>query len=222
MRILVVEDDDELRDVLIRGLEEAGYVVDATPDGNDAITFLSVNEYGVCLLDWGIAGRSGTEVIAWARDRRLKTPVLMLTARDEPKDRVRALDLGADDYLVKPFDYGELLARIRALLRRPLAERAPELRCGDLSIDPSTREVRIGDKHLDVTPREYAILELLLRRSPAVVSRRAIALHAWPEEADAVGSNTIDVHIARLRSKITTSKAAIETARGSGYRVVGR
>src|SRR5579862_9254906 len=163
MRILVVEDDDELRDVLIRGLEEAGYVVDATPDGNDAITYLSVNEYGVCVLDWGIAGRSGTEVIAWARDHRLQTPVLMLTARDEPADRVRALDLGADDYLVKPFDYAELLARLRALLRRPLGDRNPRIQCGDLTIDPRTRHVAVGEDLIEMTAREFTIVELLAR-----------------------------------------------------------
>jgi DNA-binding response OmpR family regulator len=144
----------------------------------------------------------------------------MLTARDAPPDRIAALDEGADDYLIKPFDYGELLARIRALLRRPTGERAPLLRCGSLSVDPATRQASVEGVSIELTPREFAIVELLLRRSPAVVQRQTIALQAWPEEVDAVGSNTIDVHIARLRAKLARCDARIETLRGSGYRLV--
>ncbi len=221
VRLLLAEDDDGLREVLLRGLREAGYVVDATADGEDATAYLGVNEYGVAILDWRLPGRSGLDVVAWARARGISTPFLMLTARDAPVDRVRALDGGADDYLVKPFDYGELLARLRALLRRPSGERDPVLRCGSLLVDPATREVTVDGEPVDLTPREHAILELLTRRAPAVVSRRSIALHAWPEEADALGSNTIEVHIARLRGKIAHSDARIETVRGSGYRLVG-
>jgi DNA-binding response OmpR family regulator len=220
VRVLVAEDDASLRSVLERGLVEAGYVVDAVPDGDEALDYLRAYEYGVCILDWRMPGTSGLDVIAWARRRGIHTPFLMLTAKDASPDRIRALDEGADDYLVKPFDYGELLARLRALLRRPVGERSPLLRCGSLTVDPASRQASIGADTVDLTPRELAIVELLIRRSPAVVQRRSIALHAWPEEADAVGSNTIDVHIARLRAKLARSDARIETLRGSGYRLV--
>lgn len=222
MRLLLAEDDDTLRDVLVRGLREAGYVIDAAENGEDAIAYLAVNEYGACVLDWRMPGPSGIEIITWMRDRHLEVPILMLTARDTPADRVRALDLGADDYLVKPFDYAELLARLRALLRRPLGDRSPQIQCGDLVIDPMTREVFVGDQLIEMTAREFAIVELLARRSPAIVFRRSIALHAWPEEADAVGSNTIEVHIARIRAKLVGSHSRIETVRGSGYRLIAR
>jgi DNA-binding response OmpR family regulator len=145
----------------------------------------------------------------------------MLTARDAPPDRVHALDEGADDYLVKPFDYPELLARLRALLRRPSGDRSPLLRCGLLTVDPATHQAFVAGERADLTPREFAIIELLVRRSPAVVLRRSIVLQAWPEEAGGVGSNTIDVHIARLRGKLARSDARIETLRGTGYRLVG-
>ena len=165
-------------------------------------------------------GPSGLEVISWARGAGSQTPFLMLTARDAPPDRIQALDEGADDYLVKPFDYGELLARLRALLRRPSGDRGPLLRCGSLTVDPATRQALVGGDPADLTPREFAILELLMRKSPAVVHRRSIALQAWPDETDAVGSNTIDVHIARLRAKLARSDARVETFRGAGYRLV--
>ena len=220
MRILLAEDDVGLRSVLERGLREAGYVVDALSNGDAALEYLRAYEYSVGVLDWRMPGASGLEIITWARRRGIVTPFLMLTAKDAPPDRIRALDEGADDYLIKPFDYGELLARLRALLRRPSGERSPLLRCGSLSIDPATREVLVGVIPAELTPREFAIIELLIRKSPAVVQRRTIALQAWPEEADAVGSNTIDVHIARLRAKLARSYARIETLRGAGYRLV--
>ncbi len=222
MRLLLLEDDDALRSVLERGLVEAGYVVDAVVGGEAAEAYLAVYEYGVAIIDWRLPGRSGLEVIERARRAGSTTPFLMLTARDAPEDRVRGLDAGADDYLVKPFDYAELLARVRALLRRPLGERAAVLRCGSLELDPASHQVRSAGALVEVTPRERAILELLVRRCPAVVSRRSIALHAWPEEADAVGSNTIEVHIARIRAKLKDAGASIETVRGAGYRMVAR
>jgi DNA-binding response OmpR family regulator len=218
--MLVAEDDAALKSVLERGLREAGYVVDAVANGDDAMAYLRVYEYGVCVFDWAMPGSSGLEVLSWARRRGIHTPVLMLTARDAPPDRIAALDEGADDYLSKPFDYGELLARIRALLRRPVGPRSPVLRCGSLVVDPATHKVSVDGGPIELTPREFAIVELLLRKSPAVVQRRTIALQAWPAEADAVGSNTIDVHIARLRAKLARSDARIETLRGSGYRLV--
>jgi len=219
VRLLVAEDDAALRDVLERGLGEAGYTLDTAGDGEEALSYLAVNEYALVVLDWRMPGRSGLEVLQALRARHQAVPVLMLTARDAPADRVQALDAGADDYLVKPFHYGELLARVRALLRRPGGDRAPLISCGSLVLDPSTRRVRLAGTPVELTARELAILELLMRRAPAVVSRRSIALHAWPEEADAVGSNTIDVHIARIRSKLAGGDAGIETVRGLGYRL---
>jgi DNA-binding response OmpR family regulator len=220
VRLLIAEDDLQLSEVLERGLREAGYVVDSVSDGAQALEYLRTYEYGVCIFDWRMPGLSGIELVAWVRKRGIQTPLLMLTAKDAPPDRVRALDEGADDYLIKPFDYNELLARIRALLRRPSGDRSPLLRCGSLTVDPATHEVLVGGESAELTPREFAIVELLIRKSPAVVQRRTIALQAWPEEADAVGSNTIDVHIARLRAKLARSDARIETLRGSGYRLV--
>jgi DNA-binding response OmpR family regulator len=144
----------------------------------------------------------------------------MLTARDAPSDRVTGLDEGADDYLVKPFDFGELLARIRALQRRSPAMQSPRVTVGDLEFDPATREVTVDGRILGLTGTELSILEILMRRAPAVVERRAIALHVWDEEADALGSNTIDVHMARLRGKLGPGHTTIETVRGIGFRIV--
>jgi two-component system, OmpR family, response regulator len=220
MRLLLAEDDLALRRVLERGLTEEGYVVDAVANGHEALDYLRIYEYAICVLDWRMPGASGVDIVTWARARRIHTPFLMLTARDAPPDRVHALDEGADDYLVKPFDYGELLARLRALLRRPSGDRSPVLRCGSLTVDPATHQVFVSGEPADLTPREFAIIELLVRKSPAVVPRRSIVLQAWPDEASAVGSNTIDVHIARLRAKIARSDARIETVRGTGYRLV--
>ena len=220
MRILLAEDDDGLRSVLERGLRENGYVVDAVPDGDQAATYLRVHDYSAVILDWRMPKKSGLDVLAEARSRRIGTPVLMLTARDTTSDRVTGLDAGADDYLVKPFDFPELLARIRALLRRPPDTREPRLSCGDLVFDPASRSATVGTNPLLLTTTELSILELLLRRTPGVVGRRSIALQVWDDEADAVGSNTIDVHLARLRAKLSGAQVRIETVRGVGYRMV--
>ena len=143
----------------------------------------------------------------------------MLTARDTPPDRIQGLDAGADDYLVKPFDFGELLARVRALQRRPRGVDAPVIARGRLSRDPIRREVTVDDRPLGLTPTEYQILELLLRRSPAVVDRKAIAEHAWQDETDPLGSNAIDVQLSRLRAKLPGAGIRIVTVRGAGYRL---
>ena len=221
MRVLIAEDDRGLREVLARGLRENGYVVDAVADGQDAIRFLRSYDYAAAVLDWRMPETSGLEVLRWMRRHESPAAVLMLTARDAPSDRVTGLDQGADDYLVKPFDFGELLARLRALQRRPRALQAPQLVVGDLRYDPATREVHIGTSRPALTATELGILEMLLRRSPAVVARRLIASHVWAHESDAMGSNTIDVHLARLRSKLTGGMVRIETVRGVGYRIVG-
>jgi DNA-binding response OmpR family regulator len=219
VRLLVAEDDRGLREVLARGLRENGYMVDAVPDGQQALSFLRVYDYEVVILDWRMPGRSGLDVLRQMRRDRSPTPVLMLTARDAPADRVTGLDQGADDYLIKPFDFGELLARIRALQRRPRTLQAAQLTVGDLVFDPASREVRIGTERPALTATELGILEMLMRRSPAVVERRSIALHVWDNESDAMGSNTIDVHLARLRSKLAGGQIRIETVRGIGYRI---
>ncbi len=221
MRVLVAEDDSGLRDVLARGLRENGYVVDAVADGEAAMRFLRSYDYAIAVLDWRMPTVSGLEVLQWMRRRESPAAVLMLTARDAPADRVTGLDQGADDYLVKPFDFSELLARMRALQRRPRALQATQLVVGDLRFDPARREVLVGTRQPALTATELGILEMLLRRSPAVVPRRLIALHVWEHEADAMGSNTIDVHLARLRSKLAGGMVRIEAVRGVGYRIVG-
>ncbi|HWG74190.1 MAG TPA: response regulator transcription factor [Acidimicrobiales bacterium] len=220
MRILLAEDDEGLRSVVERGLRESGYVVDAVPDGDQAAAYLRLYDYSAVVLDWRMPKRSGLEVLIELRAGRMPTPVLMLTARDTTSDRVAGLDAGADDYLVKPFDFPELLARIRALLRRPPDAQQPRLVCGDLVFDPTTRTVTVGTTTISLTTTELSILELLLRRAPAAVGRRSIAVQVWDEEADAVGSNTIDVHLARLRAKLAGAQSRIETVRGIGYRIV--
>jgi DNA-binding response OmpR family regulator len=220
MRVLVAEDDQSLREVLARGLREKGYVVDTAPDGQAALGYLRVYEYEVAILDWRMPSRTGLEVLQQMRRDGSPTAVLMLTAMDTHADRVAGLDHGADDYLVKPFDFAELLARIRALQRRPRVLQQPQLVVGDLVLDPATREVRIGGQRPTLTVTERGILEMLMRRAPAVVERRSIALHVWDHEADALGSNTIDVHLARLRSKLASATVRIETVRGVGYRIV--
>ncbi|HTZ91148.1 MAG TPA: response regulator transcription factor [Streptosporangiaceae bacterium] len=222
MRVLVAEDDNGLCDVLARGLREHEYVVDAVRDGQDAVRYLRSYSYELVILDWRMPVMSGLDVVRWMRRNNQPAPVLMLTARDAHSDRVTGLDEGADDYLVKPFDFTELLARMRALLRRARTVQQPELAVGDLRFDPATRQVRVGDLQPVLTATEFGILELLVRKSPAVVPRRSIALNVWDDEADAMGSNTIDVHLARLRAKLAGGMVRIETVRGVGYRLVER
>ena len=217
---MVAEDDVGLRSVLERGLRENGYVVDAVEDGESALRFLRAYEYEVAVIDWRMPGVSGLDVLRTVRRERSPVPVLMLTARDAAADRVTGLDEGADDYLVKPFDFGELLARLRALQRRAGAPQMPLLTVGNVTFDPASRQLLVAGRDPGLTTIELAILELLLRRSPAVVGRRTIAVHVWDEEADALGSNTIDVHLARLRSKLASSTTRIETVRGVGLRLV--
>jgi len=220
MRVLVAEDDAALRSVLERGLREKGYVVDAVTDGATALRHLRSYDYDVAVLDWRMPERTGMEVVAEARGLGDRTPILMLTARDAPSDRVAGLNVGADDYLVKPFDFSELVARIQALQRRPPLALDPVLECADLQFDPATREVTVAGELVALTAIETSLVELLLRRSPSVLTRRVIATQVWEDEADAVGSNTIDVHVGRVRAKLAQSRAHIETVRGTGYRMV--
>jgi two-component system copper resistance phosphate regulon response regulator CusR len=220
LRALLAEDDEALRSVLARALREAGYVVDAVGDGEQATLYLTSYDYEVAIIDWRMPKQSGTEVVEQARLRGVRAPMLMLTARDATADRIEGLNRGADDYLVKPFDFGELMARLHALQRRPALQVDPVLRCGNLVYDPSTRDVQVDGSSIRLTATELGLLEILLRRAPAVVTRRMMALHVWDNEADAVGSNTIEVHLARLRTKLLDSRARIETVRRAGYRIV--
>jgi two-component system OmpR family response regulator len=220
MRVLVAEDDEGLRSVLERGLRESGYAVDAIEDGELALRYLDTYEYEVAIVDWRMPKVSGLEVIQRLRRRGSALPILMLTARDTARDRVTGLDEGADDYLVKPFHFAELLARVRALQRRGEAVQSRVIKVANLALDSVTREVSIGSARPRLTATELSLLEILLQRSPAIVSRRSIALAVWNEEADALGSNTLDVHLARLRAKIASSGAKIEAVRAIGYRIV--
>lgn len=220
MRVLVAEDDPGLRSVLERGLRENGYVVDAVTDGAQALRYLRTYEYELAVLDWRMPQTSGLDVVKDLRRSGSGLPVLLLTARDTVLDRVAGLDEGADDYLVKPFDFSELLARLRALQRRVPVTQQPVLSLSDLTLDPARHEVTVDGRLLPLTATEFSLLELLLRRSGTVVGRRAIALHVWEHEADAVGSNTIDVHVARIRAKLVGAAVCIETVRSVGYRIV--
>jgi len=219
VRVLVAEDDPGLRDVIVMGLQDSGYHVDAVDRGDDAIDQLKWYEYDVAIIDWRMPGKEGIDVVAWARKHDRPTALLMLTARDTPADRIQGLDTGADDYLVKPFDFGELLARVRALQRRPRGVDQPIITHGRLRLDPRTREVAAEDRQINLTGTEYLILELLMRRSPVVVDRKAIAEHAWADETDPLGSNAIDVQMSRLRAKLPSAGIRIVTVRGAGYRL---
>jgi DNA-binding response OmpR family regulator len=226
MRILLAEDDEHLGEVLVRGLREQGYAVDLASDGESAGSFLRLYEYAAAVIDWRMPGLSGLDLIRQLREGRRGsigqvTPVLMLTARDTPADRIAGLDGGADDYLVKPFDFGELLARLRALQRRTRQAQL-RLKVGDLEFDPVARHAEVDGRIPALTMTELGILETLMRRSPGVATRLAIAQQVWPDEADAFGSNTIDVHLARLRAKLADVRVRIETVRGVGYRIVSR
>ncbi len=219
MRLLVAEDDPGLRSVLVLGLKDYGYQVDAAERGDDAIDLMKFYDYDVAVIDWRMPGAEGIDVVAWARKQGKPTAILMLTARDAQPDRIRGLDAGADDYLVKPFDFGELLARIRALQRRPRGVDAPVLSRGKLQLDPVRRSVGSDGRDLQLTATEYQILELLMRRSPSVVDRKAIAEHGWEDETAPIGSNAIDVQLSRLRAKLAGSGVQIVTVRGAGYRL---
>lgn len=222
MQILVAEDDAQLQDVLARGLRSAGYTVDVAGRGDAALDLLLHNEYEAAVVDWRMPGMDGIDVVTAIRARNLSTPVLMLTARDTPSDRIHELDAGCDDYLVKPFDFQEMLARLRALMRRPKTTLGVQLRAGGLTIDPVARIASVNGTALALTPTEYAIVELLVRRSPAVVSRETIANHAWTDALDPIASNSIDVHVTRLRAKLVGAGLRMEAVRSVGYRLVER
>ncbi len=217
MRLLVVEDDSRLSEVLIRGLREEGYAVDSARDGQSAIEQLSINSYDAVVLDVMIPSPDGFEVCRQLRAAGLSTAVLMLTARDAVDDRIHGLDVGADDYLVKPFAFAELLARLRALLRRPSVLAAPTFRVGDLTLDTAAHRVFRGSDEIVLTSKEYSLLEYFARNAGRVISRAEIAEHVWDENFDPF-SNLIEVYVNRLRRKVDRSEPhRIMTRRNEGY-----
>jgi len=220
MRVLVVEDEPRLAGLLAEGLRRAEYTVDVAPDGEDALDFIRVAPYDAIVLDVLLPRVGGLEVCRRLRAAVVVTPVLMLTARDAVPDRIAGLDSGADDYLIKPFAFGELLARLRSLLRRESTRKDPVLRVAELTLDPATLVVRWGERVIDLTPREYRVLEVLLRRPGWVATREAITESVWGFDfTDA--SNLVEVYIRRLRRKLAEHGAPplIQTARGLGYRI---
>jgi two-component system, OmpR family, copper resistance phosphate regulon response regulator CusR len=220
MRVLVVEDDQKVADALREGLEGERYDVVVERTGEGAFFRVNTERFDVILLDLGLPGRDGLEILKAIRGRGLETPVLAVTARDSLEDRVTGLDTGADDYIVKPFAFAELLARIRALARRGRTAEAPRLMCGDLEMDLVTRKVTRGAQPVDLTVREFELLEYLLRYQNQVVSRETLARDVWKETARTTPlDNVIDVHIARLRRKVDLDQPVklIHTVRGVGF-----
>jgi two-component system OmpR family response regulator len=222
MRILVVEDAEKLARSLKRGLEAEGYAVDVVFDGLTAKRRIVAREgaYDLVVLDVMLPGLDGFTLCRDVRARGATMPILLLTALDTTGDKVTGLDSGADDYLVKPFAFEELLARIRTLLRRPGKAQPAELVVGDVVLDPAARTVRRGDSPIDLTTREFSLLELLLRHSGRVLSRDTILDHVWDDSFDSF-SNVVDVHVRNLRRKIDRAgePSLIETVRGVGYTV---
>ena len=218
MRILLVEDDSRVASFIRRGLREENYAVDVAKDGEEAVYMAQTGVYDLLILDLLLPKKSGLEVLRALRGERVNTPTLMLTAKDEVEDRVKGLDAGADDYLTKPFGFEELLARIRALLRRRGDLVSTLLKVGDLELDTLRHKAGRAGKELKLTSREYALLEYLMRHANRVVTRTMLAEHVWEQDFDPL-SNVIDVHIARLRRKIDSDfrKKYLETLRGTGY-----
>jgi len=218
MRILLVEDQPEAAEILMRGLREQGYAVDLAADGEDADFKASVSPYDLVILDVMLPRKSGLAVCRDLRKSGSKVPILMLTARDAVEERIRGLDLGADDYMVKPFEYPELLARVRGLLRRRTVRRSEVISVGDLRIDVGTHKVERAGKAIELTAKEFALLEYLARRAGQVVTRQDISRQVWDESYDAF-SNLIEIYLGRLRRKIDSGHAItlLHTRRGEGY-----
>jgi two-component system, OmpR family, response regulator len=220
MRALVVEDESKMAALLRRGLQEEGFAVDIAANGEDGSWMGSENDYDVILLDVMLPDVDGFEVCRRLRAADRWAPILMLTARDGVRDRVAGLDAGADDYLTKPFSFDELLARVRALLRRGPSERPPVLTVGDLALDPATRRVSRGGQEIDLTPKEFGLLDLFLRHPGEALSRTRILEHVWDFAYDG-DSNVVDVYVRYLREKVDRpfGRRSIETVRGVGYRL---
>ena len=214
MRLLLVEDEPDLARALRKSLEEACFAVDLAADGEDGLFKITTSTYDAAILDVMLPKVDGWTVLTETRAAGIRTPVLLLTARDTIDDRVRGLNLGADDYLVKPFAVAELVARVRAMIRRRYGDVSARVTIGDLAVDTTARAVWSGGRPVELTPREYAILELLVRSRCRPVSRTVIAEHIYSDSTE-VSSNAIEVHVAALRRKLGT--AVIRTRRGEGY-----
>jgi two-component system OmpR family response regulator len=220
LRILVVEDAQKVADLLKRGLEEEGFAVDAAARGEDAVWLATENDYDAIVLDLMLPDIDGFEVCARLRRAQRWSPVLMLTARDAVQDRVRGLNVGADDYLTKPFDFRELVARVRALLRRGASPRPAVLTVGDLQLDPATRETTRAGTRIDLTAKEFALLEYMMRHPDEVLTRQQLIEHVWDFAFDG-DPHVINVYMGYLRDKIDRpfARASIQTIRGAGYRL---
>jgi two-component system OmpR family response regulator len=222
MRVLIVEDELRMASLIRRGLTNEGLAADVAPTGEEALVMAEAHEYDAIVLDVMLPGLSGFETCRRLRNRGIWSPVLMLTARDSVEDRVAGLDTGADDYLVKPFAFAELLARLRALVRRGDLERPAVLEVGDLRLDPATRTVSRGSTEIALSSKEFALLQTFMRRPGQVLSRLNLLEHAWDFAYDN-RSNIVDVYIRRLRTKIDEpfGVRTLETVRGAGYRLRG-
>jgi heavy metal response regulator len=222
MRILVVEDEKKVASFLKKGLEEEYYAVDCAFDGEEALYMVEANEYDLMILDIMLPKIDGLEVLKGVRDKGFPLPVLMLTAKDSIEDVVKGLDAGCDDYLTKPFAFAELIARVRALLRRKEREPAGELQVADLVLDPVTHAVSRGGQAIELTAKEYALLEYLMHQVNRVVTRTMISEHVWDYHFDPM-TNVIDVYVNHLRNKIdlNSSRKLIHTIRGVGYMLKG-
>jgi DNA-binding response OmpR family regulator len=220
MRILVVEDSRRLAGIVKRGLLEEGYAVDNAFDGEEAQYMAETTPFDLIIMDIMLPKKDGVTVCRELRAKSVNTPILMLTAKDAVEDKVTGLDSGADDYLVKPFAFSELLARLRALFRREILPKTQKLQVGDLTLDPQSREVWRGERRVELTAKEYAILEYFMRRPNAVVTRTMLGESVWDYEYDGI-SNIIDVYVRRIRRKIDGDgqPSLIQTVRGAGYRL---
>ncbi|HMJ40085.1 MAG TPA: response regulator transcription factor [Verrucomicrobiae bacterium] len=220
MRVLIVEDEAKMAGLIRRGLEREGMAVDVAGDGEEAVWKAEAVEYDAIVLDLMLPGIDGLEVCRRLRESGVWSSILMLTARDAVKDRVAGLDRGADDYLTKPFSYAELLARLRAVVRRGAPERPTELRVGDLRLDPATRQAWRGRSEMDLSAKEFALLEVFMRRRGEVLTRFQLIEHAWDYEYEN-RSNIVDSYVRFLREKIDRpfGVESIETVRGVGYRL---
>ena len=218
MRVLVADDEKELNDVVSKTLSSEGYAVDSVYDGESALEYLETGSYDVAVLDIMMPGIDGIEVVRRFREGGGGTPILLLTARDGVMDRVSGLDSGADDYLVKPFLFPELLARLRVLVRRSGQERSSVLTCGSLSLDTASHKVARSGRAVDLSAKEYSILEYMMHNTGVILSRESIRSHIWSWDYDGE-SNVVDVYIRYLRKKIDDGeeKKLIHTIRGSGY-----
>jgi heavy metal response regulator len=218
MRLLVVEDEKKVAGFIKKGLEEEGYAVDLVSDGHEGLWMALDGVYDLILLDINLPGMDGLEVLRELRKKELKTPVLLLTVRATIEDKVFGLDTGADDYLTKPFAFQELLARVRALLRRRVEAEPPVLQVADLTLDPARRVVFRGQEKIDLTTKEFALLDYFMRNVGRVLTRTMIAEHVWDYDFDSM-TNVIDVYVNYLRKKIDAGREPklIHTVRGAGY-----